>query len=62
MPYHPEHTRLSPTQIVVAGLLVLLLAITLLWSFREGRARTRAEPTPTAAPGTAAPAVDPPGA
>jgi hypothetical protein len=50
MPYHPDHARLSPTQLVVSGLLVLLLAILLLWSFQEGRERTRSEPTPPTAP------------
>jgi hypothetical protein len=55
MPYHPEHTRLSQTQMIVAGLLVLLLAISLLWSFQEGRARTRTEPTPAVTPAAAEP-------
>ena len=55
MPYHPEHTRLSQTQMIVAGLLVLLVAISLLWSFQEGRERTRTEPTPAVAPAAAEP-------
>ena len=55
MPFHTEHAQPSPVQLVVAGLAVLLLAILLIWSFREGRARIRSEPAPAVTPATAAP-------
>ena len=68
MPYHPDHHRIAPWQVAIAVLLLALLLVAYLWSFRAGREQaleSPAAPIPSAegalpAPvGPSAPATGP---
>lgn len=60
MPFHPGHHRVGPWQLAIAALVVALLILIALWTFRGRGDATLDAPAPSVPGGPVVPPAGPP--